>query len=137
MRALLDDAGLQDVVGVDSAGTAAYHAGERADPRSRATAQRRGLRLTSIARQFVVSDFERFDYVVAMDRKNLRALEDLASAPGHRDRLLLLRSLDAETPGGALDVPDPYYEDNFDEVFDICERGCRGLLSRIRREHSL
>lgn len=137
MRALLQAEGLQGVVEVDSAGTGAYHAGERADARARAVAEGRGLRLTSIARQFVAADFARFDYVVAMDRQNLRNLRALTAEPSELDRLLLLRSLDAETPGEALDVPDPYYEDNFDEVFDICDRGCRGLLARMRSAHGL
>src|SRR5882672_8273382 len=74
MAKLIADAGLSSRIAIDSAGTGAYHAGERADARSRAEAISRGVELTSIARQFEQRDFDRFDYVVAMDRRNLRDL---------------------------------------------------------------
>lgn len=136
MRHLLAEAGIDDRVEVDSAGTGAWHVGEQADARARATARSRGLSLTSIARQFVTRDLDEFDYVIAMDRSNLRNIERLVGGRPRRAAIHLLRSLDPNSTD-ALDVPDPYYEDNFDEVFDICEAGCRGLLVRIRAEHGL
>ena len=136
MRKLVADAGLTEAVVIDSAGTAAYHAGEAADPRSRAAAQRRGMELTSIARQFVAGDFVRFDYVLAMDRDNLAELEDLAAAD--TGSLYLFRSFDPASPQGA-EVPDPYYggEGGFDDVLDICEAACRGLLEHLIHKHGL
>ena len=136
MRKLVEDAGLGDRIEVDSAGTGAWHVGEPADARARATAAGRGMSLTSVARQFIASDLDDFDYVIAMDRSNLRNIETLGSGGEQRAQVHLLRALD---PQGAreLDVPDPYYEDNFDDVFDICEAGCGFLLERIRAEHSL
>ncbi|MEC8424342.1 MAG: low molecular weight protein-tyrosine-phosphatase, partial [Myxococcota bacterium] len=71
-RERVDEAGLSDRIHIDSAGTGAYHAGEPADPRSRAEARRRGVELRSISRQFQPSDFQRFDYILAMDEANLR-----------------------------------------------------------------
>ena len=71
-----------------------------------------------------------------MDRSNLRNIQKLAGGGGRRAQVHLLRSLDPLS-GDALDVPDPYYEDNFEEVFDICDAGCRGLLQRIRVDHDL
>jgi len=137
MRHLLDEAGIADRVEVDSAGTGAYHVGEPADSRARETARKRGLSLTSIARQFIATDLDTFDYVIAMDRSNLRNIERLARG-SHRAQIHLLRSLDPDSArSGDLDVPDPYYEDNFDDVFDICEAGCRGLLAKIRADHGL
>ena len=136
MRHLLSQEGLDAHVEVDSAGTGAYHVGERADARARATARARGLELTSIARQFVERDLDTFDYVIAMDRSNLRNIERLVGGRTRRAQIHLLRSLDPGS-GADLDVPDPYYEDNFDEVFDICEAGCRALLSRMRADGHL
>lgn len=135
-RALLEEAGLGAVVGVDSAGTGAWHVGEPPDPRSRATARRRGVELRGRGRQFQRDDFRRFDYVVAMDGSNLRELARLAPDADARDRLHRLRDFDpASAPGS--DVPDPYYEDGFDGVFDICEAACRGLLAHVRERHGL
>jgi protein-tyrosine phosphatase len=138
MRHLVDGAGLGDRIGIDSAGTGAWHAGEAADRRSRETATRRGLRLDSIARQVTVGDFTRFDYLLAMDADNLRDLQDLAPDADARARVHLFRSFDpAASPGAA--VPDPYYggPGGFDEVLDICEAACAGLLAHLRREHGL
>lgn len=138
MLALVDEAGLDHAIAVDSAGTAAYHVGERADERSRQTARERGVELPSRGRQFEASDFDRFDYVLAMDHENLERLYDRAVDEAARDKTLLLRSFEGE--GLAHEsVPDPYYggASGFEDVFDICDRSCRGLLEHIRREHGL
>jgi protein-tyrosine phosphatase len=137
MQDLVDKAGLGHLIEIDSAGTDAYHAGEKADARSRKTAKARGLRLTSIARQFQVSDFEAFDYVLAMDAsnyENLAAMANESSSP----KLHMFRSFDPQSPAGA-GVPDPYYggPDGFDEVFDICEAACRGLLDHLKNTHAV
>ncbi len=132
---LVERAGLRDRFVIDSAGTSAYHEGERADPRSRQCAEQRGVKLPSISRLFRAEDFERFDYVLAMDSRNHRDMERLATA-ATRDRLHMLRSFDPNVKG-SLDVPDPYYGDGdgFGRVFDICHAGCEGLLSHIRAKH--
>ena len=138
MQDLIDKAGLSERIRIDSAGTGAYHVGERADPRSRAEALRRGVELKSRARQFVVEDFDKFDYVLAMDRTNHRDLEELALGPNHLAKLHLLRSFDSAA-GRELDVPDPYYggDGGFARVFDICHAGCAGLLAHLRKQHKL
>jgi protein-tyrosine phosphatase len=137
MKHLVQQAGLEARFFIDSAGTGAWHAGERADPRSRAEAKRRGVELTSIARQFLAEDFDTFDYVLAMDRRNHRDLARLLGRPEHERKLHLLRSFDLHAD--AQDVPDPYYGegDGFAEVFEICEQACRALLARLRSEHGL
>ncbi|HEX7478928.1 MAG TPA: low molecular weight protein-tyrosine-phosphatase [Polyangiales bacterium] len=135
MKQLVEEAGLAQRFFIDSAGTAAYHSGQPADARSGQAALRRGVQLTSRARHFAASDFDAFDYVVAMDRKNFADLSRLAAHERHRDKLSLLRSFDALASG--LDVPDPYYGDNFDEVFDICLAGCTGLLTHVVTRHGL
>ena len=131
IRSLVHAAGMSEGFEIDSAGTEGYHAGERADRRSRAEASRRGVELTSTSRRFERSDFARFDYVIAMDRRNLRDLEQLATSAADRAKLHLLRSFDPTAR--ELDVPDPYYggSSGFADVYDICEAGCRGLLARL------
>jgi protein-tyrosine phosphatase len=133
MHALVREAGLTSRIVIDSAGTGAWHAGEPADARARAAARARGIELTSTARLFVRADLDRFDYVLAMDRANQGVLRQMARGPEELARIHLFRSFDPTAPAGA-EVPDPYYGGplGFDEVLDICERGCRGLLAHLR-----
>ena len=105
MRALAAAAKLD--VTIDSAGTGGWHVGELPDPRSRAAAAKRGYELTHRARQFQVTDFDRFDLVVAMDRENLANLERMARGRRTPPRIALLRAYDPSAPDGA-EVPDPY-----------------------------
>jgi protein-tyrosine phosphatase len=134
MEKLVADAGLADRIELDSAGTGNWHVGELPDPRSREAAGARGYDLSHRARQFVASDFARFDLVVAMDRSNLAHLQRLAAAyPGKPPRIELLRAFDPDAPPHA-EVPDPYAGGgrDFERVLDICERACRGLLAHVR-----
>lgn len=133
MRHLVESEGLADRILVDSAGTAAYHVGERADPRSRQAARERGIALASRGRQFEDGDFDRFDYVLAMDTENLSNLRALPGADTFQGVLALARDFDSAAPSGA-DVPDPYYggDSGFDHVLDLCEAACRGLVDHLR-----
>jgi protein-tyrosine phosphatase len=137
-RRLVDNAGLAEAIEIDSAGTAAYHAGERPDRRSTAAAQARGVVLAGAARQFRRQDFNRFDHVLAADRSNVEALLELAPDATAQSKVRLLRSFDVDAPAHA-EVPDPYYGGTrgFEDVLDVCERACRGLLEHIRRTHGL
>jgi protein-tyrosine phosphatase len=116
---------------VDSAGTADYHVGEPPDRRTVAAARRRGYDLAGLrARQLQPDDFNRFDYVLAMDRANLEEIERLRpKGSSARVSLFLEYSPDAST----LEVPDPYYGgvEDFERVLDHCESAARGLLSRL------
>ena len=138
MQELLEQAGLAAEVEVDSAGTAAYHAGEKADRRSRATARERGVELKSIARQVQRNDFTSFDYLIAMDTDNHEDLLSMARSAEDRAKVYLFRSFDSKSPEGAA-VPDPYYggPDGFNEVFDICRAAAQGLLEHLRKTHGL
>lgn len=133
MEKLVRDAGMGDRITIDSAGTGSWHVGELPDERSRDHAARRGYELTHRARQFVVSDFARFDLVLAMDRSNLGHLQRLATSyRGDPPPIRLLRSFDRDAPEFA-EVPDPYAGggDDFERVLDICERACKGLLAHV------
>jgi protein-tyrosine phosphatase len=138
MRHLVKEAGLQDRVVIDSAGTGDWHVGEARDLRSSQVGQRRGIPLGGVARQFLPRDYDRFDLVLAMDRRNLADLLRMAPDPEARAKVRLLRSFDPQA-GNDDEVPDPYYggPSGFDEVFDICLRACTGLLDHLRRTHGL
>jgi protein-tyrosine phosphatase len=132
MQHLIDDAGLSPRVTLDSAGTGHWHAGDPADPRTRAAATERGIAITHLARQLVPADLDRFDLLVAMDHDNLSAIRRMRGERSRPD-VRLLRSFDAAAPPGAV-VPDPYAGggDGFDRVLDLCEAACRGLLDHVR-----
>jgi protein-tyrosine phosphatase len=138
MRDLVEKASLGARIEIGSAGTAGYHTGELPDRRSRAAARKRGIELGSRARQFAAEDWERFDYVLAMDAENYDVLSRQAPNAAARSRLRLLREFDPTSPPKA-GVPDPYYggDDGFGQVLDLCEAACAGLLEHIRREHAL
>lgn len=139
MKHLVQQEGLEEWFEIDSSGTSGYHNGERADPRSRSTAKARGVPLGSISRKAVVKDFYEFDYLIGMDTDNCDELRALAPSPEAAMRVHLLRAFDPESADDDS-VPDPYYQGGqagFDEVFDICEAACRGLLRKLRSEHDL
>ena len=116
---------------VDSAGTAAYHAGEPPDSRSVRVAAAHGIHLNSVARQVTRRDFDRFDVIVAMDRSNRRSLERTAPGRVHRAEIVMMR--DYEPRSHDPDVPDPYYggPGGFEHVYRILERSCEGLLGAL------
>jgi len=133
-QSLVDDQGLAELIHVDSAGTHSYHVGSPPDLRSQATAQRRGVDLSSLrARRFVSSDFRDFDYLLAMDNNNLADM--LAIKPEDaRARAELM--LDYSRRFEQREIPDPYFgNEGFDLVFDMIDDAARGLLRQIRRRH--
>jgi protein-tyrosine phosphatase len=143
MRELVRREGLEGAIAVESAGTGAWHVGSPPDARAAEAARARGVELSGTARQVRAQDFEDFDYLVAMDAENLRALRSLAQGEDERAKVRLLREFDPASAGGAeeagdLDVPDPYYggADGFDEVFELVRAACAGLLEQLRRDTS-
>ena len=137
-RHLVRQDGLEGRFAIDSAGTSSYHEGDPPDSRASAVAQARGIQLSGQARQLTHSDLQRFDYVIVMDAENRQAVERLARQKAPRAEVHLLREFDSDAAGD-LDVPDPYYGGprGFENVHDIVERSCRGLLEQLRRSHSL
>jgi protein-tyrosine phosphatase len=135
MRALVREAGMDDRIELDSAGTGGWHVGSPPDERATAAAAGRGIALEGAARQVSASDFDDFNLMIAMDSANLSDLRDLASDDRQREKVRLLREFEPDGAGmGDLDVPDPYYGpgNGFERVLDMVETSCRGLLAQIR-----
>ncbi len=135
MRALVREAGLQDEIELDSAGTGSWHVGSAPDARATAAAVGRGIALEGSARRVRDEDFDYFDLILAMDRSNVGELLRLAPGASARAKVRLLREFDPASAGdGDLDVPDPYYGegDGFELVLDHVEAACAGLLAQIR-----
>lgn len=116
---------------VDSCGTGDWHVGEQPDQRAMTEAGKRGVALSHLrARQVRENDFFEFDYILAMDRANLRHLESIkpSSFQGH-----LGLFLDYAPEPGIAEVPDPYYggEEGFTQVLDLIEDASQGLLQAL------
>ncbi|WP_300651255.1 low molecular weight protein-tyrosine-phosphatase [Pseudomonas sp.] len=131
LRHKLRELGLEAAVEVDSAGTGDWHVGKPPDSRTRQAAQLRGYDLSALrGRQVSVTDFSRFDLILAMDNSNLEHLQRLLPAGSTAELDLFLRRYDL-----ALDeVPDPYYggDEGFELVLDLLEQACDGLLRELR-----
>ncbi len=130
------DAGLSDLIHIDSAGTHAYHSGEPADRRAQSAAERRGFSLSEIrARRVAEDDYTMFEYIVAMDEHNLMQLRERAADDATSDIRLFLEFSDSHE----TEVPDPYYGGSagFERVLDLVEDASRGLLEFIRRNNAL
>ena len=135
MRELIRREGLEREIEIDSAGTGAWHVGSAPDGRSTAAAAGRGVALEGKARKVTVADFEDFDLLLAMDSSNLQDLGDAAPDESARAKVRLLREFDPASTGESdLDVPDPYYggDSGFEDVFDLVQAACEGLLAQVR-----
>ncbi len=136
-RHIVNSAGLADQIHIDSAGTHSYHIGSTPDPRAQAAALNRNIDLSSQrARKVKGTDFNEFDYILAMDHSNYADLKDISSNDTV-DRLSLF--LDFAETASTREVPDPYYggDQGFEHVLDLVEDASRGLLANIREKHGL
>ena len=134
LRRMADAAGLGDAVTIESCGTHAYHIGQPPDARARDAGERRGYDFSGQrARQVSISDFDRFDLILAMDGGHFDRLQRAAPA-GRGDRIR--RFLDFAPDTGRRDVPDPYYggPKDYDLALDLIEAGCRRIVAMLLEE---
>jgi protein-tyrosine phosphatase len=137
LRHKLRDAGWQQQVVVDSAGTHDYHPGEPPDPRAQQHARARGYELGDLrARVLRDADFEIADLLLVMDEDNLAEAESRCP-PQHRHKLRRLASY-CRVHRSAT-VPDPYYAGGraFEHALDLIEDACDGLLEQLQSERVL
>ena len=132
MRTLVRRAGMEKEIAVDSAGILSYHQGELPDPRMREHAARRGYTLTHRSRPVTTDDFYDFDLIIGMDDRNVDDLRE--RAPGVEEETKIRRMADYCVHKVVDYVPDPYYggASGFENVLDILEDACAGLLEAIR-----
>lgn len=134
MQHMVDERGLQDHFLIDSAGTHAYHVGEPPDARSCAKGAEKGIAMTHLkARKIAVTDYDEFDYILAMDEDNLELINYYAP-PNHTAKTSLF--LDFAIRQGKTErsvVPDPYYggDAGFEDVFSLVSLGCESLLQEL------
>lgn len=131
LRRHAEQRGLTHRLSIDSAGTSSWHIGSPPDKRSTLASAARGYHLSSLrGRQVSAADFERFDYILAMDSQNLADLHSLKPA-GYKGHLGLFLDF-ADSADG--DVPDPYHggAEGFEHVLDLVEQASQGLLEHLR-----
>lgn len=122
-------------VEVDSAGTAAYHIGEAPDLRSIMVARKHGINISKqVGRQFSVSDFDRFDFIYAMDHSNLQNILHLARNEADRAKVDLI--LNELSSNGNQDVPDPYYggDEGFEQVYRLLDAATDKIVKKLSDE---
>ena len=159
MQSLIKGAGLEEKIYVDSAGTHAWHQGEKPDHRAIHCAKSFGIDLTYInSRPITPEDFQTFDEILVMDDKNIQALQnkfgiltsplagevtELSGLPlsevmrgttyqEKTPRIAKVRKLLDYAPSWGHNVPDPYYNDGFDHVFQMLEDACQNLLEETK-----
>ncbi len=133
---LVAQAGLNDHIAVDSAGTSAYHVGETAHPNTLAVLKRHGIVYNGRARQLTPQDLTRFDYVLAMDNSNLA---NIRSYQGTAETGLFLSYANEQGLLAVREVPDPYGTaiQRYEDVYQLVLTGSQALLTALREQHSL
>jgi protein-tyrosine phosphatase len=132
----LDAQGLTTRFVLDSAGCGGWHAGEPPDRRSIAVAARHGVAIdTQAARQLTADDFDRFDLILGMDRKNIRELNEIAP-DAFRDRIHLFLEFAGR---GEKEVPDPYFGDatGFADTYRLIRAAAEGLADRLAQTKAI
>jgi protein-tyrosine phosphatase len=121
-------AGLE--IGVDSCGTAAYHIGQKPDPRTIDAVLQNNMAIDHSGRQLSLEDYYKFDYIMAMDRSNLTEINNRCPDDS-KSHIGLIRDFDPQPGNG--EVPDPYYggSDGFEKVFQLLDRSSEALLKHI------
>jgi protein-tyrosine phosphatase len=133
------DKNLKGMIQADSAGTSNWHSGNEPDARAMAAASAKGYDLSDLrARAVVVGDFEKFDFIMAMDRENLAILQTMCPKDYSGELALFL---DYAQDVDDDEVPDPYYEEvkgeGFLRVLALVEKASEGLITHILRRHRL
>ena len=134
-RARVEEAGLAQLIIIDSVGTHDYHIGSPPDSRTQRAAKQRGYDLSMLrGRQISIPDFSRFDYVLAMDEANMAILQNICPQENIQRLGLFLKYAQRHQE---REVPDPYYggEDGFERVLDMVEDAAEGLLLHIKKVH--
>lgn len=132
---MVTQAGLEHHFLIDSAGTGDWHAGETAHEGTLEVLRKRGIRYNGRSRQIRRQDMDEFDYILMMDTTNLRGVEGMFG-PSSKLTLFLTFANDAAlTP--VQEVPDPYYNGRYEQVYDLVNKGGTALLAHLRDEYHL
>lgn len=121
-------------ISVESCGISNWSVGQLPDERMRLAAAERGVILTSRSQQFKTSFYDRHDYILAVDNEVLQLLKRHAHKPEHTAKIYLISEFSKIYHG--QEVSDPYRggDEAFDNVLDMLEDCCNGLITHIRNQ---
>ncbi len=117
---------------IDSAGTGAYHTGAAPHIFAQKVAGLHGIDLSGLrARKFRKEDMLYFDRIYVMDSENFQDVKNISQELWRKEKTEFL--LNECYPGENRGVPDPWYgkEKDFREVYNLIEKACTALLTRI------
>ena len=127
---LLKDKGLGNGFNVDSAATDKTHLGQCPYPNARKFLDEMQIPYDWIhSRAVTIDDLNLFDFIVAMDNQNLRALDSLMEVSGFKKKIPLL--LDYVPERDDKEILDPSITGNYMETYQLILRGCEKLLLHI------
>ncbi len=128
MKDLVRRAGLERRFEIASAATSAEELGNPVYPPAQRELARHGISCKGkVARQVACGDYRTYDYLIAMEKYNLRNLRRiLPDDPEGKVSLLM------EHAGTGEDIEDPWYTGNFEGVYAQIERGCAALLEELK-----
>lgn len=134
-RDLVKREGLEKLITIDSAGTGDWHIGQAPHQGTRDLLDAKGINYEGMrARQIVADDFHSFQYIIGMDESNIGNMQQIQK---DNSGAYVGRLLDLVPEVQNKNVPDPYFTGDFDEVYDLVNRGCQQLLKKIRRENNI
>ena len=119
---------------IDSAGTSNYHIGDHPDKRTILNAKQHQIDISNLcARQFTVSDFDKFDHIFAMDSSNYSDIVSLARTEKDKQKVELI--LNRVYPNSNMSVPDPYFggEQGFENVFILLDKACDVIIESLKK----
>ncbi len=132
MKAIVHREGRDEDFLIDSAGIGNWHVGQLPDWRMRRHGEKRGYRFDSLARQFTVEDFDRFDLILAMDDENFESIRIKSRHKSDMQKVRILANYLSNHPGVAT-IPDPYYggDHAFKYALDLIEDACETLFRQL------
>ena len=80
-----------------------------------------------VARKMDRSDYDKFDYILAMERYNVRSIMGIIGEDSEKKVHRLLDYTDRPR-----DIADPWYTGNFDDTYDDLVEGLSGFLNYLR-----
>ncbi|GAA0341986.1 low molecular weight protein-tyrosine-phosphatase [Bacillus carboniphilus] len=134
-RHKINQKNLSSTIEVDSAGTGNWHVGHPPHNGTQKILRQNQIPFDGIiARQVTETDLHDFQYIIAMDTSNVENLKKLSKDFPNSKVFRLLEFADQQN---ALDVPDPYFTGNFEEVYQMVNESCTKLLEYIINKHEL
>ena len=123
------EAGLEDEIFIDSAGTGNWHAGKLPHDGTLKVLARHGIHTTHLARQITLADLNEFDYILTMDDQNYFDVSTLGEGSA-----MIVRLLDFAPESGVREVPDPFFTGGFEGVYDLVDVATDELLAELQSE---